>query len=84
MPAGVDDEAVTVVPLSEIPVKTEPSDQVKELVPPDAEYALVDAELPKVRIKVASPVTVIDVGVSVTAVDESPGPALVVARSLMA
>ena len=30
-----------------------------------------------------SPVTVIDVGVSVTAVEESPAPALVVARSRM-
>ena len=37
MPAGVDDEAVTVVPESVIPVNVEPSDHVNVLVPPDAE-----------------------------------------------
>ncbi len=46
MPAGVDDDAVTVVPLKVIPVSDEPSDQVNVFVPPDAEYALVEAELP--------------------------------------
>ena len=83
MPAGVDDDAVTVVPPKVIPVSEDPNDQVKELVPPDAEYAEVDAEDPYVRVRVESPVTTIAVGVSVTAVDESPAPALVVARRRM-
>ncbi len=83
MPAGVEADAVTVVPLKVIPVSDDPSDQVKELVPPDAEYAEVEAEDPYVRVRVESPVTVMDVGVSVTAVDESPAPALVVARRRM-
>lgn len=43
VPAGVDEDAVTVVPLSVIPVSDEPSDQVYVLVPPVAEYADVDA-----------------------------------------
>jgi hypothetical protein len=83
VPAGVEADAVTVVPLNVIPVSDDPSDQVKELVPPDAEYAEVEAEDPYVRVRVESPVTVMDVGVSVTAVDESPAPALVVARRRM-
>ncbi len=37
MPAGVEADAVTVVPLKVIPVSDDPSDQVKELVPPEAE-----------------------------------------------
>ena len=37
VPAGVELEAVTVVPLKVIPVSEDPSDQVNELVPPEAE-----------------------------------------------
>ena len=43
VPAGVEEDAVTVVPLSVIPVSDEPSDQAYVLVPPVAEYADVDA-----------------------------------------
>jgi hypothetical protein len=37
---------MTVVPLKVIPVSDEPSDHVNVLVPPDAEYAEVEALLP--------------------------------------
>ncbi len=46
MPAGVDEDAVTVVPESVTPVRDDPNDQVYVFVPPVAEYVPVDAELP--------------------------------------
>lgn len=46
MPAGVEEDAVTVVPERVTPVSDDPNDQVYVFVPPVAEYVPVEAEFP--------------------------------------